>query len=432
MNFNTIVVGAGPGGYELAATLADNGQNVALVEREHLGGTCLNCGCIPTKALCHGAEHGKTLEEIHEHTARVLPTLREGIKQKLAGMTLISGDASFNPDGTLTVTNAQGHSQTLTATNTVIATGSVPAPLHIPGAEHAIDSTQLLNITAIPRHLCIIGGGVIGMEMASAWHNLGAQVTVVEYAPEILPVLDADMARRLRSEMQRRGIKIQTAARVTELKKLPDGTLQVDYVAKNRPQSLEVTHVLSAVGRKARLPEGLAETGIDISSRGAICISPDCKTTHPGIFAIGDCTEGTPMLAHAASAQAKFLAGKLLGKPANFPQWNTIPSVIFTQPPVFQVGMTEEKAKKVASEEFAEMEVYKKPITSNGYAMATGASGLLKTVCIDSRIKGMQYIGPEAPTLVAPAVMAVQGRMAYGVFDNFIFPHPTLTELFYE
>ncbi|MDE6265969.1 MAG: dihydrolipoyl dehydrogenase [Muribaculaceae bacterium] len=425
--FDLIIIGAGPGGYETAAGAAASGLSVALIERGELGGTCLNRGCIPTKTLCKSAEVALTLREAALYgvnpgeisfdyavaAARkdeVVSTLREGVKSAVAGCTLINGDAAMIDGHTVEVAGER-----YTAPRIIIATGSRPADLPVPGAEYAVSSDNLLSLTELPDKIVVVGGGVIGMEFASILNAFGVDVTVVEYMKEILPQFDKDIAKRLRSSLTRRGVNIITSAAVKEI--LPDHT--VIYETKGKELRLESDMVVMAVGRRPVVPAGIENTAIKVGRRG-IEVDESFMTDEPGVYAIGD-VNGVMMLAHAASAQGR----KVLGEEINL---DVIPSAVFTSPECAMVGLTEEQCK----EHYPEYKAVKVPFRGNGKALAMGEpDGLLKLI-VDTasrKILGCHICGPHAADLIAEPALAMSRNLTVDAIKSTIHSHPTLTEV---
>lgn len=280
--FDLIIVGGGPGGYTTAAEAAARGGRVALVERDHLGGTCLNRGCIPTKVICHGAEARHPFAAIATRRSEVVEQLREGVATVLRDVTLFHGNAIFTDARTVAV---EGPDMTeLTAPRIIVATGSAPASLPIPGAGLAMSSDRLLELDTLPESIAVIGGGVIGMEFASALNLLGVKVSVVEFCPEILPSVDAEIAKRLRMTLKRRGIDIVTGAAVTSIE-ATDGAFTVAYEAKGKSKSIVAAAVLMAVGRRPVVPQGLVEAGVRLtpgaSSTPTMILPPPWRASTP-------------------------------------------------------------------------------------------------------------------------------------------------------
>lgn len=426
--FDMLIIGAGPGGYELAAEAAAQGLSVALVERDHPGGTCLNRGCIPTKCLCHSADVVATVANAAEfgvnvdgfrpdytaaHTRMntVVAGLRENIKSLLRNVTLIEGEARFLPDGTVAVGDERH-----TALRTVIATGSTPARLPVKGAEFAITSDELLGLETLPESVTIIGGGVIGIEFASIMNAFGCRVTVIEYCKEILPPMDRDIAKRLRSMLSRRGIRIVTSAAVTSIDS--DGT--VTYECKGKEETCTSTLVVMAVGRRPVVPEGVAEAGIELTQRGFIKVGNDFMTSREGVYAVGD-VNGICMLAHAATAQAM----SIIGKTENL---DVIPSAVFTSPEIGMAGLTEE----ICKDRGLDYKVSKSMFGANGKAVASGeGEGLVKLIYrpADGHIYGCHILGPHASDLIQEVVNVMTSDLGTAAISRAVHGHPTISEV---
>lgn len=445
-----IIIGAGPGGYPTAVAAAQAGLQVTLIESKNLGGTCLGEGCIPTKTLCRSAEVADTLRESHNYGIalpegtmpqvnlpaviarkdQVIATLRQGIQSlmRTPGITLLEGTARFVDDHTLSVSTAEGE-QTLTAPHIIIATGSESRSLPIPGAQipQVVDSTALLESTEMPRHLCVIGGGVIGLEFASIFRSFGAEVTVVEYAPEVLPRFDKDMAKRLRTSLKRRGITFHVGAAVTAIEKAADGQAQVHFTRKGKEEVIVADRVLMAVGRGARLA-GLAleNTSIAYTPRG-IEVDEWMQTSVAGVYAIGDCN-GRCQLAHAATYQGKQALRHILGQTDHPIRLDIVPSAVFTVPELATVGLTEEEcqAQGIA------YTVRKANYLSNGKAQSAATTeGLVKQLydSTTGQLLGAHILGAHAADLIHECTLQLTTQTSATALADMIHAHPTLSEL---
>lgn len=421
-----LIIGAGPGGYATAAKGAAAGKRVVLFERDELGGTCLNRGCIPTKALCRSAEVALTVAEAAEFGVSVgdirmdyaraaarkdeiVGQLREGVESLLQGVEVVRGEARFSSPS---VVECSGESYT--APTIVVATGSRSAELAIPGAELAVHSDFVLAMSELPESMAIIGGGVIGMEFASIFSAFGVKVTVLEYCPEILPPFDPEIAKRLRMSMKRRGVDIVTSARVTAI----TGDMTVEAEVKGKPKSFSADMVLTAVGRRAVLPAGLEDTGIELN-RGFIKVTPaTMESSVKGIYAIGD-ANGLCLLAHAAEAQGE----RLLGHEVNL---DVIPSAVFTSPECAMVGLTEPQAIEAGMD----FKVGKATFRANGKALAMGEpDGLIKILtAADGRMLGCHICGPHAADMIQEAALAIASGQPTASVVSTIHGHPTLSE----
>ncbi|MDE6651516.1 MAG: dihydrolipoyl dehydrogenase [Paramuribaculum sp.] len=421
-----IVIGSGPGGYSTAAKASASGSKVIIIERDELGGTCLNRGCIPTKALCRSAEVASVVKEASEFGVNiqefsvnypqavsrkneVVTGLREGVQTLLSGVEIVKGDAVFTDPHTVKVGE-----ESYTAEKIIIATGSKPAMLPIPGSEYAVTSDFILEMTELPESLIVIGGGVIGMEFASIFNAFGVKVTVLEYCAEILPPFDEEVAKRLRMSLKRRGIEIVTSAQVTAIS--PD--LAVECSVKGKAKTFQAQMVLMAVGRTPVLPVGLKEAGIELTPRGAVKVNNRMETNIPGVFAIGD-VNGLCMLAHAAEAQGDVV----LEKPIRL---DIIPSAVFTMPECAMVGVTE----KQCAEKGIEFKIGKATFRSNGKAMAMGEpDGMVKVILSpDDRLLGCHICGAHAADLVQEAATLMNSDMPATALSDAIHSHPTLGE----
>ena len=421
--YDLIVIGAGPGGYECAAMGAADGLSTLLIERDALGGTCLNRGCIPTKTLCRSAQIAADVADaaaygivtgpwhadmgaIMARKNAVVAQLREGVDMLTAGCDRISGTARLAAPDVVEVNGEQ-----FTADRIVVATGSVAATLPVPGAELCVSSDTMLDLTELPASLVVIGGGVIGLEFASIYSALGTEVTLVEYAPEILPAFDRDVAKRLRSLMQKRGVSIAVGARVTGITQ-GNGELTVNYEMKGKPRAATSAMVLMAVGRRPLLPDGLTREMLDTLDPATLRI--------PGtpLYVIGD-ANGRCMLAHAASAQARMVMGRQVNM-------DVIPSAVFTMPECASVGITEARAAEAG----LEFRAVKGMFRSNGKALAMGEpDGLVKLLLTpDGHILGCSIVGPHAADLIAEVALAMSAGLTATALTATIHAHPTLSE----
>lgn len=421
--YDLIVIGAGPGGYECAAMGAADGLSTLLIERDALGGTCLNRGCIPTKTLCRSAQIAADVADagaygivtgpwhadmpaIMARKNAVVAQLREGVDMLTAGCDRISGTARLAAPDVVEVNGEQ-----FTADRIVVATGSVAATLPVPGAELCVSSDTMLDLTELPASLVVIGGGVIGLEFASIYSALGTEVTLVEYAPEILPAFDRDVAKRLRSLMQKRGVSIAVGARVTGITQ-GNGELTVNYEMKGKPRAATGAMVLMAVGRRPLLPDGLTREMLDTLDPATLRI--------PGtpLYVIGD-ANGRCMLAHAASAQARMVMGRQVNM-------DVIPSAVFTMPECASAGLTEARATEAGLEFHAVKGMFR----SNGKALAMGEpDGLVKLLLTpDGHILGCSIVGPHAADLIAEVALAMSAGLTATALTATIHAHPTLSE----
>ena len=435
-NSDLIIIGGGPGGYETAARAAALGKNVTLIERDLLGGTCLNRGCIPTKALCRSAQvvsdianavdfgielTGNAIEVSYTYIMQrkdyIVGQLREGVETLLKDVNVVKGEARFEAAN---VVDVEG--EKFTAPEIIIATGAKPASLPIPGAEYAVNSDFVLSCTSFPQRIVIIGAGVIGMEFASIFRSFGIDVTVLEYCKEILPPFDAEVAKRLRMSLKKRGINIVTDAQVTAIE--PNGT--VSYLQKGKEKSVESEMVVMAVGRTPVVPEGLAELGVKFN-RKAIAVNDRFEVEFEEgrmpadvkLYAVGD-VNARMMLAHVASAQGAVV----LGETRNL---DVVPSAVFTMPEAAIVGLTEQQCVAKG----LNIKIGKSIFRANGKAMAMGEPDGMVKVIVDADtdlILGCHIVGPHAADLIQePTLAMTTGLTAKQVADT-IHAHPTLGE----
>ena len=436
--FDIIIIGAGPGGYETAADAAAHGLTVAIVERDQMGGTCLNRGCIPTKALCRNAEVINLMREsevwgvktgemefdyapVFERKEAVVKQLREGVEMLMGspGITAIKGEAVLK-DANTVVVNGEEYS----AKNIIIATGSAPRGLPIEGADLAMTSDDILAMETLPKSLCIVGGGVIGMEFAAVFSTFGVEVTIIEYCKEILPPFDKDVAKRLKTVLSKRGIKIITSAAVNGISQGEDG-MTVTYELKGKPQSVTCEKVLMSVGRQPVLPQGLDAVGVTVGRRG-IEVDDNMMTNVKGVYAIGD-VNGRMMLAHAASAQGQRALHAIMGK-ADDIKLDIVPSAVFTVPELAMVGLTEEQC----AEKGLDVTVKKSFFRSNGKAVAMNETdGLLKMIVDNAtrQIVGCHICGAHAADLIQEVVTAMNAGATVDLLARSIHGHPTLSEV---
>ena len=436
--FDIIIIGAGPGGYETAAEAAAHGLTVAIVERNQMGGTCLNRGCIPTKALCRNAEVINLMREaevwgvktgemafdyapVFERKEAVVKQLREGVEMLMGapGITAIKGEASLKDANTIVVNGEE-----YKAKNIIIATGSAPRGLPIEGADLAMTSDDILAMETLPKSLCIVGGGVIGMEFAAVFSTFGVEVTVIEYCKEILPPFDKDVAKRLKTVLSKRGIKIITSAAVNGITQSEDG-YTVSYELKGKPQSVTCEKVLMSVGRQPVLPQGLDAVGVTVGRRG-IEVDDNMMTNVNGVYAIGD-VNGRMMLAHAASAQGQRALNAILGK-ADEIKLDIVPSAVFTVPELAMVGLTEEQC----AEKGLDVTVKKSFFRSNGKAVAMNETdGLIKMIVDNAtrQIVGCHICGAHAADLIQEVVTAMNAGATVDLLSHSIHGHPTLSEV---
>jgi len=443
MKYFLAIIGGGPAGYTAAEYASKAGKDVVLFEQNAVGGTCLNVGCIPTKSLLYGAKqyynathaqkYGVTAENVafdfaamQKRKTIVVRKLVAGIKQRLNNehCTLVSGFArviSCQPS----VVSIECNGETYEAENLMICTGSTNFVPPIPGIQDnpaVWDSTDALNATELPKSVIIVGGGVIGMEFATLYHELGVPVTVIEALPTILPNLDPEVVAVLAEKYKKAGINILTGTKVEAI----DG----GKVTANG-EVYEAERILVSVGRRANL-NGLEALNEIVLNRGAIVIDDFCKTNLPNVYACGDVT-GKIMLAHVAARQAEVAVGRMLKTiPVQRIAYNAIPSVVYTNPEIASVGITEKQAEEMG----LAVEVRRLPMTFSGRFMAEneGETGLCKML-IDAKkqsVLGVHMIGNPCSEFIAAASFAVRMGYTVGEFQQVVFPHPTVSEILHE
>ena len=443
MKYFLAIIGGGPAGYTAAEKASKAGKDVVLFEQNAVGGTCLNVGCIPTKSLLYGAKqyynathaqkYGVTAENVvfdyaamQKRKTIVVRKLVAGIKQRLNNehCSLVSGAAKVlsRTDELVTI---ECNGETYEAENLLICTGSMNFVPPIPGIKDnpaVWDSTDALAASELPKSIIIVGGGVIGMEFATLYHELGVPVTVIEAMPTILPNLDQEVVSVLLEKYKKAGINILTGTKVESL----DG----GKVTANG-EVYDAEKVLVSVGRRANLQGLEALSDLELS-RGAIVIDDFCKTNLPNVFAAGDVT-GKIMLAHVAARQAEVCIGRLLKQiPLQRIAYNAIPSVVYTNPEIASVGITEQQAAELNMTP----EVRKLPMTFSGRFMAEneGETGLCKMI-IDTKMQmvlGVHMIGNPSSEFIAAASFAVRNGYTVPEFQQVVFPHPTVSEILHE
>jgi dihydrolipoamide dehydrogenase len=443
MKYFLAIIGGGPAGYTAAEKASKAGKDVILFEHTALGGTCLNVGCIPTKSLLYGAKqyynathaqkYGVTAENVsfdfaamQKRKTIVVRKLVAGIKQRLNNehCTLVTGFANVisRTDELVTI---ECNGETYEAENLMICTGSTNFVPPIPGIQDnpaVWDSTDALNATELPKSIIIVGGGVIGMEFATLYHELGVPVTVIEALPSILPNLDPEVVAVLLEKYKKAGINILTETRVE--------SIEGGKVTANG-EVYEAERILVSVGRRANLNGLEALNDIELN-RGAIVIDDFCKTNLPNVYACGDVT-GKIMLAHVASRQAEVAVGRMLKViPLQRIAYNAIPSVVYTNPEIASVGITEAQAAEMS----IPVEVRRLPMTFSGRFMAEneGETGLCKMI-IDAKkqsVLGVHMIGNPCSEFVSAASFAVRMGYTTAEFEQVVFPHPTVSEILHE
>ena len=448
-----IVIGGGPGGYVAAIRAAQLGAQVSVVEKEHLGGTCLNVGCIPTKCLLHSAELlsdiknqgpdiGILAENVRVDFPRVIAHKTE-ISKKLTGgiaallkanhVAKMDGTASFSAPGRLNVKKADGTSESVTADAVIVAVGSVNAQPPIPGLKenpNCIDSTGALSLKELPKSMVVIGGGVIGLELACAYAAFGTKITVVEAMDHMLPMLDGDLTKIGVAHMKKMGMEFHLECPVQSVEASSVGAKVVCRDKAGKTVSFEAEKVLVAIGRKANTAELNLDAGKLDNERGRIRVNDKMETSVPGVYAIGDCVMGYAQLAHTASAMGEIAAQNIMGMESHYDE-TTNPTCVYMEPEAASVGLTEEqcKAQGIA------YDVGKFPMSANGKALIlNGGEGLVKVIVGKKyrEVLGMHIIGPRATDLIAEGALAIGMEATSEEIISTIHSHPTVTETLHE
>ena len=450
---SVIVIGGGPGGYVAAIRAAQLGADVTVIEKQYLGGTCLNVGCIPTKCLLHSAElveqiktQGKDIgvevqgvkvnfPQVIAHKNAISKQLTSGVAGllKLNKVKKVDGVARFTGEKQLEVAKADGSKETMTADAIIVATGSVNAQPPIPGLKenpNCIDSTGALSLEKLPETMVVIGGGVIGLELACAYAAFGTKITVVEAMDHMLPMLDGDLTKIGVAHMKKMGMDFHLECPVQSVESSPVGAKVVCKDKSGKTVSFEAEKVLVAIGRKANTAGlDLAAGKID-NDKGRILVNDKMETNVPGVYAIGDCVFGHAQLAHTASAMGEVASENICGLEAHYCE-KTNPTCVYMEPEAASVGLTEEqcKAQGIA------YKVGKFPMSANGKALIlNGGEGLVKIIAGAEygEILGMHIIGPRATDLIAEGALAIEGEMTLDEIIDTIHSHPTVTETMRE
>ena len=448
MEKNVIVIGGGPGGYVAAIRAAQLGASVTVVEKEHLGGTCLNVGCIPTKCLLRsaelledmctrGAELGVKADDLTvdfpqviAHKAQVSKQLTMGIAGllKMNKIAKVDGEAVFTGEKAIRVKKADGTEEDMAADAIIVAAGSVNSQPPIPGLKenpNCIDSTGALSLETLPESMVVISGGVIGLELACAYAAFGTKVTVVEAMDHMLPMLDGDLTKVGVKHMKKMGIEFHLESPVQAVEESPVGAKVVCKDKTGETVSFEAEKVLVAIGRKANTASLNLEAGKLDNDRGRIIVNDKMETSVPGVYAIGDCVMGYAQLAHTASAMGEVAAENICGLEAHYDE-KTNPTCVYMEPEAASVGLTEERAKAQG----LAYKVGKFPLMANGKSLIlNGGEGLVKILSSEGgAVLGMHIIGPRATDLISEGALAI--RMGASVEDliSTIHSHPTVSE----
>ena len=456
--FDLIVIGAGPAGYHAAIRAAQLGLKVACIDdfigkdgKPALGGTCLNVGCIPSKALLDSSKqfwnltqhfdvHGITTSDAKIDVKTMVGRKDKIVKQFTGGVAMLfksnkitpfAGKGKLLKDRHVEITAADGSKQTLNGTNVVIATGS--APIELPFAKFdgklIVDNAGALDFTAVPKRLGVIGAGVIGLELGSVWKRLGSDVTIIEALPDFLGAADADIAKAAAREFAKQGLKIELDAKLSKAE-IKGDEVHLSYAGKDGEKQLVVDKLLVAVGRRAYTDGVLGEgTGVKLDERGRVVVDEHCWSGVEGVWGVGDCVRG-PMLAHKGFEEGMMVAELIAGK-AGHVNMDTIPWVIYTEPEIAWVGKTEKQLK----EEGVPYKVGSFPFAAIGRAVAMNEpAGLVKMIAHaeTDRILGVHLVGANVSELVAECVVAMEFKGSSEDLARIVHAHPTLSEAVHE
>ncbi|WP_282020787.1 dihydrolipoyl dehydrogenase [Planomicrobium okeanokoites] len=445
---DTLVIGSGPGGYVAAIRAAQTGQKVTIVEKEYIGGVCLNVGCIPSKAMIsvghrfeeaqHSEDMGVVAKEVSLNFEKA-QAFKDGVVKKLTGgvesllkgnkVEIVRGEAYFVDENTVKVMDDKS-SQTYKFKNAIIATGS--RPVEIPSfkfTKRVINSTGALALQELPGKLVVIGGGYIGTELGTAFANMGSEVTILEGAPDILAGFEKQMTAIVKKGLKKKGVEVITKASAKGVEETDTG-VSVTYEAGGEEKTVDADYVLVTVGRRPNTDEmGLEELNIKMSERGLVEVDKQCRTSIPNIYAIGDVVAGL-QLAHKASYEGKVAAEAIAGEKSEV-DYMAIPAVCFTDPELASVGLSEEQAK----EEGFEASAAKFPFAANGRALSLNATdGFVKLVSrkSDGLLLGAQIVGVGASDMIAELGLAIEAGMTVEDIAMTIHAHPTLAEISME
>ena len=448
MSYDIAIIGGGPGGYVAAIYAGKKKARVALIEKDELGGTCLNRGCIPTKALIHSASivneikqakrFGITTQDIQidwntiqKNKEAIVKTLTKGVENLLKAndVKTYKGEAKLSDKNTIEITYQTGQKETITVQTIILATGSSPVILPIPGhdLDGVITSDEALSFEELPESMLIIGGGVIGIELGYIYNTLGVDITIVEMLPQILPRQDEEIQKELRKILERQGIKIYTSSKVKTIEKSQD-KLITTFETPEGAKQIATHKVLMAAGRKPNI-KAAENLNLDIQKTG-ITVDEYLRTNIQNIYAIGDVT-GKSMLAHVASHQGITAAKNALGQ-NKIMDYKVIPACIYTSPEAASVGLTEEEARQKYKDN---IKIGRFPFIASGKALTLGERQGFVKIISDSKyneILGVHILGPNATELIAEAALAIKLECTAEELAETIHAHPTLSEAVME
>lgn len=452
--FDAVVIGAGPGGYVCAIRLAQLGKKTALIDRDNLGGTCLNWGCIPSKALIHAARLYETMTGPAKDMGilvkdvkvdfKQLNAWKNGVVQKLTGgigglckkhgIEVFMGNAEFKSKTQIEIAlNDSKTKEVIEFEQVVIASGSESSviPGVSPNGKTIVTSKEALNLPEIPKRMVLIGGGVIGLELGSFYSMLGTEVIVLEYAKQLLPGTDADLVKVVEKSLAHRGAEIHTQFKVSGAESKGKGVVVKGTDKDGKSQEFSADICLVSVGRRPYTKNlGIDKLGLSVDTRGFIPVNKSLQTSLPGVYAIGDCTAG-PLLAHRASHEALVAAAHLAGDKNAVVDYRVIPAAIFTEPEIASVGMSETEAKA----KNLDVKIGKFPFAALGRALANGAAEGFCKIIGDAKtndILGVHIVGPEAGNLIAEAALAIEMGASVEDLALTIHTHPTFPEALME
>jgi dihydrolipoamide dehydrogenase len=457
--FDLVVIGAGPGGYVAALRAAQLGAKVAVIERDKLGGCCLNRGCIPTKALVRSAEVFTTAQEaetfgtriaggksavsvdmaaVMARKAQVVAQLVGGVERLLAGaeVAVYRGAASVPGPGKVAVTGPDGGTETLQTRYVLLATGSQPLQPPVPEEDLAltIGSDEALELEAVPSSMLLIGGGVLGVEFACIYHAFGSKIRMIKRTPNLLPAVDEEIAKRLAMSLKKRGMEVNVGVFIKRIEKSSAGKVVICDTADGNEVRFEADTVMVAMGRRPDFGGlDLGAMGVEHDRKG-IKVDARMKTSAPDVYAVGDVV-GKTYLASVASAEGLVAAEDMFAEPKRDMDYRVVPGVVFSNPECASVGLEEKDAREQAAQTGREIAVSKFPFSANGKAIALGETeGLVKFVAdkATGEVLGMHVLGPHASDLIHEGAIALQAKLKGEDLARIVFAHPTLSEVVME